>query len=377
MPGCDGGRIWPNGNGARCGRITPPAGDAWNYFPYEHARSRAYRWGEDGIAGFTDDRLRWCLSLALWNGRDPILKERLFGLTNAQGNHGEDVKELYYYLDGTPTHSYMRMLYKYPQAAFPYDDLIAENARRGLDEPEYELLDTGVFDDGRYFDVTVEYAKATPDDILMRITIDNRGPEAADTACAAAALGAQHLGLAAGHPGAEADAVATAAWTAWHNRMPQRRLDIDAKASWLFCRNETNTRRLYGSDATGPFKDGINDYRGQRADRCGRPAARHEMRRACGADAAAGRSGRCCGCAGGRRPRRAIRSPIMTRCSPRGWRRRTRSMPPCRRTSTIPTPGWCSARRWPACCGRSSSIVTTCAAGWKATRCSRRRRRSA
>src|SRR6476469_7720969 len=154
-------------------------GDAWNYFPYDHARSRTYRWGEDGIGGFADDRLRWCLSVALWNGHDPTLKERMFGLTNGQGNHGEDVKELYYFLDGTPTHSYMRMLYKYPHAAFPYADLIAENARRDLREREYELLDTGVFNDSRYFDVTIEYAKAAPDDILIRITIDNRGPDAA------------------------------------------------------------------------------------------------------------------------------------------------------------------------------------------------------
>src|SRR3978361_729000 len=122
-------------------------GNAWDYFPFDHARSRAYRWGEDGIAGFTDDRLRWCIWLGVWNGRDPFLKERLFGLTNAQGNHGEDVKELYYFLDGTPTHSYMRMLYKYPQAAFPYDDLIAKNAAAGLGKPEYELLATGVFNE--------------------------------------------------------------------------------------------------------------------------------------------------------------------------------------------------------------------------------------
>jgi hypothetical protein len=158
-------------------------GNAWTYFPFDHAKSRVYRWGEDGIAGWTDDRLRWCLSLALWNGKDPILKERMFGLTNAQGNHGEDVKELYYYLDGTPTHSYMRMLYKYPQAEFPYAALIAENARRGRDQPEYELLDTGIFDENRYFDVTVEYAKAAPEDILIRISIDNRGPTRRTCTC--------------------------------------------------------------------------------------------------------------------------------------------------------------------------------------------------
>jgi hypothetical protein len=130
-------------------------GAAWDYFPHDHARSRAYRWGEDGIAGWGDDHLRWCLSVALWNGRDPILKERLFGLNNREGNHGEDVKELWYYQDGLPTHSYMRMLYKYPQAAFPYERLVAENGARSRQDPEFEIYDTGVFDDGRYFDVTV------------------------------------------------------------------------------------------------------------------------------------------------------------------------------------------------------------------------------
>src|ERR1700744_1001479 len=154
-------------------------GDAWAYFPHEHARSRVARGGEDGIAGLTDDRLRWCLSLALWNGRDPILKERMFGLTNAQGNHGEDVKELYYFLDSTPTHSYMRMLYKYPQAEFPYAALVAENARRGRMQPEFELFDSGVFAGNRYFDVFIEYAKADVEDILIKITAVNRGPEPA------------------------------------------------------------------------------------------------------------------------------------------------------------------------------------------------------
>jgi hypothetical protein len=154
-------------------------GDAWNYFTHEEALSRAYRWGEDGIAGFSDDELRWCLSLALWNGSDPFIKERLFGLTNAEGNHGEDVKELYFYLDATPTHSYLRMLYKYPQARFPYEELRRENARRTTHDPEYEILDTGVFAENRYFDVTVEYAKATPEDILMRVTVVNRADRSA------------------------------------------------------------------------------------------------------------------------------------------------------------------------------------------------------
>src|SRR5215475_141523 len=156
-----------------------PHGNAWEYFPHDHARSRAYRWGEDGIAGISDDQQRLCLSLALWNGEDPILKERLFGLTNSEGNHGEDVKELYYYLDATPTHSYLKMLYKYPQREFPYAKLIEENARRTRDDPEFELLDTGIFDEDRYFDVFIEYAQADLNDIHMRVTVHNRGPEAA------------------------------------------------------------------------------------------------------------------------------------------------------------------------------------------------------
>ena len=145
-------------------------GDAWDYFPHDQARSRAYRWGEDGLAGICDDQQRLCFALALWNGNDPILKERLFGLTNSEGNHGEDVKEYYFYLDSTPTHSYMKYLYKYPQRAFPYDDLVETNRSAARDEFEYELLDTGVFDEDRYFDVFVEYAKAAPDDMLIEIT---------------------------------------------------------------------------------------------------------------------------------------------------------------------------------------------------------------
>src|SRR6266498_2377963 len=151
-------------------------GDAWSSFSRDQAGFRAYRWGEDGLAGFSDDRQRLCLALSLWNGTDPILKERLFGLTNAEGNHGEDVKECYFYLDATPTSSYLKMLYKYPQTEFPYDELVAVNGARGRSDPEYELLDTGIFADGRYFDVVVEYAKATPENILMRVTVHNRGP---------------------------------------------------------------------------------------------------------------------------------------------------------------------------------------------------------
>src|SRR3984885_5137086 len=152
-------------------------GDAWNYLPHDHARSRAYRWGEDGLLGICDREGRLCFALALWNGQDPILKERLFGLTGDEGNHGEGVKECYFYVDGAPTHSYMKAVYKYPQRAFPYQQLLDENSRRGKQDPEYELLDTGIFNDGRYFDVSMEYAKASPNDILIRLRIDNRGPE--------------------------------------------------------------------------------------------------------------------------------------------------------------------------------------------------------
>src|SRR5512132_852739 len=155
-------------------------GNAWDYFSHDQSRSRAYRWGEDGLAGISDDKQQLCFALALWNGRDPILKERLFGLTNSEGNHGEDVKEYYFYLDSTPTHSYMKYLYKYPQAEFPYRDLVETNRARSREQAEYELLDTGVFDDDRYFDVFVEYAKVDPEDILIRISVNNRGPEPAE-----------------------------------------------------------------------------------------------------------------------------------------------------------------------------------------------------
>jgi hypothetical protein len=154
------------------------AGEAWDAFPHDHARSRVYRWNEDGLAGISDRHQRICFALALWNGRDPILKERLFGLSGQEGNHGEDVKEYYYYVDSTPTHSYMKFLYKYPQEPFPYERLVLENRRRSRQDPEFELADTGIFDQHRYFDVVVEYAKASPDDILIRITATNRGPEA-------------------------------------------------------------------------------------------------------------------------------------------------------------------------------------------------------
>ncbi|MDE4915225.1 glucosidase [Methylobacterium sp. 092160098-2] len=235
-------------------------GTAWDYLPHDHARSRAYRWGEDGIAGFSDDKQLWCLSLALWNGHDPILKERMFGLTNAEGNHGEDVKELYWFLDGTPTHSYMRMLYKYPHAEFPYADLVAENGRRkGRDLPEYELADTGILAENRCFDITIEYAKAGPEDVLMRVTIINRGPEAAEIhilphLCFRNTWSWREdpkrplLRLTEG-PVVEASRATG----------PKRLFTALQPAEFLFCENETNSERLFGTKGAFHPKDSIND----------------------------------------------------------------------------------------------------------------------
>ncbi|GAC1663819.1 MAG: hypothetical protein NVS9B9_25500 [Ktedonobacteraceae bacterium] len=242
-------------------------GNAWIYLPHDQERSKAFRWGEDGLAGVCDRHQQICLAIALWNGHDPILKERLFGLSGPQGNHGEDVKEYYYYLDNTPTHTYMKYLYKYPHAAYPYEHLVEENARRGRTEPEYELINTGVFDENRYFDIFVEYAKAGPEDILMRITVANRGPEAADL-----------------------DLLPTLwfrnIWS-WQQNTPRpslsnyqhtsfpilttvkvvndsygtRWLYADDSPTLLFTENDTNTERLYNTPNASPYvKDSIDDY---------------------------------------------------------------------------------------------------------------------
>ncbi len=245
-------------------------GDAWNFFTHDHARSRAYRWGEDGIAGLSDDKQRLCFALALWNGRDPILKERLFGLTNSEGNHGEDVKEYYFYLDSTPTHSYMKYLYKYPQAAYPYADLVATNRRRTRDEMEYELLDTGVFQDDRYFDVFVEYAKAGPEDILVKITAYNRGPEAAELHLIptlwfrndwSSWISGPGRALEKPNLGQIAAAAGTTAVAATHRLLGQFVLSCEGEVPLLFTENETNHERLFpGQKNESPFvKDGIND----------------------------------------------------------------------------------------------------------------------
>src|SRR5262249_53862305 len=231
----------------------------WDYFPHDHARSRAYRWGEDGLAGVCDDEGRLCLALALWNGRDPILKERLFGLTNAEGNHGEDAKEVYYYLDGTPTAFYLKMPYKHPQRESPYAWLVEENGRRGRDQPEFELLDTGIFDEGRYFDVFVEYAKAGPDDLLMLVTAHNRGPDEAllhvlpqlwfrntwsFKGGAVPRLEAAPGGIAASHPD-----------------LGRYVLHADVQPELLFCDNEPTPARLHGA-AGGPAhpRDAFHDH---------------------------------------------------------------------------------------------------------------------
>ena len=228
-------------------------GNAWDYFSHDQSRSRAYRWGEDGLAGICDDKQHLCFAIALWNGHDPILKERLFGLTNSQGNHGEDVKEYYFYLDSTPTHSYMKYLYKYPQRAYPYTDLVETNRRRSRDDMEYELLDTGVFDDDRYFDVFVEYAKADPEDILIRISVHNRGPEAAplhllptlwfrntwswkDSTAEKPALGANGKAVRAAH-----------------SDLGKHLLLCDGDPELLFTENESNCQRLWGQPNPSPY----------------------------------------------------------------------------------------------------------------------------
>jgi len=236
-------------------------GNAWDYFTHDQSRSRAYRWGEDGLAGISDDKQRLCFAIALWNGRDPILKERLFGLTNSEGNHGEDVKEYYFYLDSTPTHSYMKYLYKYPQAVFPYNNLVETNRRRSREEFEYELLDTGVFDEDRYFDVFVEYAKADPEDILITITVHNRGPEAA-TLCLLPTLWFRNTWSWVKEEtrpvlreGKDASIVAS------DSKLGDRTLQCEGNPELLFTENETNTARLWGQPNASPYvKDAFHNY---------------------------------------------------------------------------------------------------------------------
>jgi hypothetical protein len=260
-----------------------PGGTAWDYFPHDHARSRAYRWGEDGLLGISDDRGLLCFGLALWNGADPILKERLFGLTGNEGNHGEDVKEYYYYLDSTPTHSYMKALYKYPQRAFPYADLVAENRRRGRDAPEHELLDTDIFAEDRYFDVQVEYAKAAPDDLLVRISVTNRGPDPAPLHllptlwCRNTWAWGRHEArpvLRAVTPNAPSPPSPVSLVHIDHPVLGAYWLACGGAPPLLFTENETNTERLWGVPNGGRVKDGINDaIVGGKADAVARDGA--------------------------------------------------------------------------------------------------------
>jgi hypothetical protein len=260
-------------------------GHAWDYFPHDHARSRAYRWNEDGLAGISDRHQRICFAVALWNERDAILKERLFGLTGTEGNHGEDVKEYYFYLDSTPTHSYMRYLYKYPQCAFPYEALVTENRRRSRDEPEFELVDTGVFDDHRYFDVFVEYAKAAPEDILIKVIVENRGPDAAPLHVLPTVWfrNTWSWGESAARPWlARIDARDDARVIALDEpRYGDRWLYCEGVPDMLVTENETNVGRLFGAPIPGHFKDGIDrcvvhgDHDAVNADGVGTKAAAH------------------------------------------------------------------------------------------------------
>src|SRR5271166_4877802 len=236
-------------------------GNAWDYFSHDQSRSRAYHWGEDGMGGISDDKQHLCFALALWNGKDPILKERLFGLTNSEGNHGEDVKEYYFYLDSTPTHSYMKYLYKYPQAAYPYADLIETNRRRSREEMEYELLDTGVFNDDRYFDVFVEYAKADPEDVLIKISVHNRGPEAAQLHVLPTlwfrntwSWGDEVKKPLLGQAGKEQI-------HASHPELGDYTLQCEGARELLFTENESNAGRLWGQPNPSPFvKDAFHEY---------------------------------------------------------------------------------------------------------------------
>ena len=242
-----------------------PGGDAWDYFTHDQARSRTYHWGEDGLAGISDEMQHLCFSLALWNGNDPILKERAFGLTNSEANHGEDVKEYYFYLDSTPTHSYMKYLYKYPHAAYPYLNLIETNRHLNRKDYEYELLDTGVFNEDRYFDVFVEYAKQGPEDLLIQISVVNHGPDPATLHVLPTLWFRNTWSFWEGTPkpslkqvsGQKGVSIAAAS----HTELGDRYLYCDGEAPLLFTENETNNERLFDGENASPYvKDGINNY---------------------------------------------------------------------------------------------------------------------
>src|SRR4051812_42358320 len=236
-------------------------GDAWRYTTHDMARSKAYRWGEEGIAGICDKEQLLCFAVAFWNKKDPVIKERYFGLTNYEGNHGEDVKELYYYLDSTPSHSYMKMLYKYPQREFPYEWLVNENKARNREQPEFELIDTGIFNDDKYFDVFVEYAKASENDVLIKITVYNRGKEDASLNVLPTMWFRNTWGW--GYDDYKPQMMSTNEGDIMisHRSLGDYMFHIDVKTGLLFCDNETNLKRLYGDKNKSAFtKDGINDF---------------------------------------------------------------------------------------------------------------------
>ena len=236
-------------------------GNAWNYFSHDQARSRVYKWGEDGLLGLSDDKQQLCFAVALWNGRDPILKERLFGLTNSEGNHGEDVKEYYFYLDSTPTHSYMKALYKYPQSEYPYRDLVETNARRSREDFEYELLDTGVFDADRYFDVFAEYAKGDPEDILIRVTVHNRGPQAAQLHLLPTLWFRNTWDQTQSGVRPSLRQLDPSTIRASHDRLGEYTFACDGAPELLFTDNESNTSRLWGQPNDSPYvKDAFHEY---------------------------------------------------------------------------------------------------------------------
>ena len=355
-------------------------GDAWDYFTHDQARSRAYRWGEDGLAGISDDQQRLCFALALWNGKDPILKERLFGLTNSESNHGEDVKEYYFYLDSTPTHSYMKYLYKYPQAAFPYADLVETSRSRGRHEFEYELLDTGVFDEDRYFDVFVEYAKASPEDILIQITVHNRGPEPAELHVLPTLWFRNQWSW---HGSADRPTLQQVAGTAAERRPGRRRqarasATSTARATPRCCSRRTRRTRSASSacPTARPYvKDGINNYVVHGQTGRGEPGAEgDEGRGPLPPDGRARASARSSGCGsrdvapadvrpGQRRAGGAVRQPLRrgAAAAAQGGRRVLRRRHPAvARRRRRPTS---CGRRWPACCGASSSTTTTWTSG--------------
>ncbi len=369
-------------------------GDVWGYFPHDHARSRAYRWGEDGIAGICDRHQHICFAIALWNEKDPILKERLFGLTNPEGNHGEDVKEYYYYLDATPTSSYLKYLYKYPQAAFPYAQLVDENKKRTRLDPEYELIDTGVFRENRYFDVFVEYAKDTAEDIVIRITAWNRGPEPARLHILPTLWFRNRWDW--GDPydmpkAARIDGPAGTSLIEAHDyHYGKRWLLFEGSPELLFTENETNTERLYNSPNRTPYvKDAFHRYvvNGDRAA-VNPESARHEGRRALRRRNRAGAElGRCAAGSLDQNPGPSV-APAKSattffglgfdRCLHVCARKKPTNFTPSAAAPDSPrTRAWCSGRPSPGCSGASKAITTTWSAGSTAIRRSRRPTRRA